>query len=281
MPEKYATWDELNAMNHPSTRSKKQRAKDSQNGKEAKVVQIFRVIEAEGVKVFPDENGVFYATYKTGKGHVETQRTRGSSFKRFVINRFFGATGRSLSSSQLDDAINLAEAKTNEESHDVRVRVAGTPDEIFLDLGDNNWKVVRVTKDGWDVLPYDGESCVFLRPDGMLPLPEPDPSGSLEDLRAFVNGSKEEFVKVCGFILACLHPCGPYPALLISGTQGSAKSTLSRFLIALIDNRKTKLSGLPKGEDDLLVAAQHRHLRYSPLFGPRDDENKVIGPAVL
>jgi len=22
-------------------------------------------------------------------------------------------------------------------------------------------------------------------------------------------------------------------------------------------------------------------LRYSPLFGPRDDENKVIGPAVL
>jgi hypothetical protein len=94
----------------------------------------------------------------------------------------------------------------------------------------------------------------------MLPLPEPDPSGSLEDLRAFVNGSKEEFVKVCGFILACLHPCGPYPALLISGTQGSAKSTLSRFLIALIDNRKTKLSGLPKGEDDLLVAAQHHHL---------------------
>lgn len=76
----------------------------------------------------------------------------------------------------------------------------------------------------------------FRRPDGMRPLPEAVEGGSIERLRTFLNvRSDADFVLVVAWLLASLHDRGPYPVIALSGEQGSAKSTFSRILRALID----------------------------------------------
>ena len=52
--------------------------------------------------------------------------------------------------------------------------------------------------------------------------------GSVETLRSFLNvRSDADFVLVVAWALACLRNRGPYPVIVLSGEQGSAKSTFS------------------------------------------------------
>lgn len=226
--------------------------------KETKPLQVKKLLELAGVRIVNSPGGSSYATYKTEE-HTETRSTEDSAFRRWLARKFFDVKGSTLSPEQLKDGVFLASAYTKEDPQEPRIRVAGTPNEIILDLGLPAWEMVRITSDGWELEPYTGDP-IMVRPQGSLPLPYPDRSGSLESLRPFVNGSREEFTKVCGFLLASLHPSGPYPALLISGSQGSAKSTLSRFLIRLLDNRVVTSSDLPSKPEELPVVAQHFHV---------------------
>jgi hypothetical protein len=54
--------------------------------------------------------------------------------------------------------------------------------------------------------------------------------GSIEALLPFLNlSSRTDFVLVVAWLLAALRARGPYPLLAISGEQGSAIPTMTRF----------------------------------------------------
>jgi pantothenate kinase-related protein Tda10 len=79
----------------------------------------------------------------------------------------------------------------------------------------------------------------------MQPLPMPVPGGSVETLRSFLNvRSDPDFVLVVAWALACLRNRGPYPVMVLSGEQGSAKSTFSAILRALLDPNIAPLRAL-------------------------------------
>ena len=66
---------------------------------------------------------------------------------------------------------------------------------------------------------------------GMQPLPTPARGGSVETLRNFLNVQGDgDFTLVVAWALAVLRDRGPYPVLVLSGEQGSAKSTFSAVL---------------------------------------------------
>ncbi|AML51136.1 hypothetical protein [Falsihalocynthiibacter arcticus] len=68
-----------------------------------------------------------------------------------------------------------------------------------------------------------------------LPTPEHHPGG-INLLRKFLNVETEaDFQMLVAWLLGCFHPEGPYPILILSGEQGSAKSTTARTLRDLID----------------------------------------------
>jgi hypothetical protein len=76
----------------------------------------------------------------------------------------------------------------------------------------------------------------FRRAAGMQPLPAPVAGGSIGALRSFLNvQSENDFVLVVAWALAVLRNRGPYPVIVLSGEQGSAKSTFSAILRALLD----------------------------------------------
>jgi hypothetical protein len=60
-----------------------------------------------------------------------------------------------------------------------------------------------------------------------------------------------------GWLTAALRPTGPHPILVITGEQGSAKSTLARICRLLVDPHSAPLRAEPKDNRDLMVAALH------------------------
>lgn len=57
-----------------------------------------------------------------------------------------------------------------------------------------------------------------------------------------------------------LTPDGPYPILVVTGDQGSAKSTLVRLVRMLVDPSLIPLRALPTSEKDLFVTATNSYL---------------------
>jgi hypothetical protein len=95
----------------------------------------------------------------------------------------------------------------------------------------------------------------------MQALPVPVRDGSVKTLRSFLNVKTDnDFVLVVAWVLACLRDCGPYPVLALSGEQGSAKSTFSAILRALLDPNTAPLRALPREDRDLFIAASNGHV---------------------
>ncbi|TCP39084.1 hypothetical protein [Rhodovulum marinum] len=102
----------------------------------------------------------------------------------------------------------------------------------------------------------------FKRAPSMAALPVPIAgSGDLDALRAFVNvGTDRDFRLMVSWLLGCLRPSGPYPLLILTGEQGSAKSTTSKVLRALVDPSTLETRSFPGDERGLVIAAQGAHV---------------------
>ena len=194
-------------------------------------------------------------------GHRETWPVRTKGFKRWLARQFYEATGGAPSSEALQSALNVVEAKAHFDAPErpVYVRVGGIDGSIYLDLGDEAWRAIEITTPGWRVV--ENPPVRFRRAGGMQPLPVPVPGGSVEILRSFLNVQSDvDFVVVVAWALAVLRNRGPYPVMVLSGEQGSAKSTFSAILRSLLDPYKAPLRALPREDRDLFIAANNGHV---------------------
>jgi hypothetical protein len=206
----------------------------------------------------PDQSG--FADLDVN-GHRETWSIRSKGFKNWLAHRFFLETGGAPSSEALQSALNVIQAKAQFEGpeRDVHVRVAEFQDHIYLDLGDDTWRAVEIDAAGWRIV--DTPPVRFRRASGMLALPVPVKSGSIAALRSFLNVQTDnDFVLVVSWMLSCLCGHGPYPLLVISGEQGSAKSTFTSILRALLDPNTAPLRALSREDRELFIAANNGHL---------------------
>jgi hypothetical protein len=85
----------------------------------------------------------------------------------------------------------------------------------------------------------------------------PERGGSIELLRPYLNVPESEFRLVAPWLAAALRPNGPYPVLVVTGEQGSAKSTLARVLSELIDPQRAPLLAQPRSTHELLASARN------------------------
>nr|VFJ55985.1 MAG: hypothetical protein BECKFW1821B_GA0114236_102515 [Candidatus Kentron sp. FW] len=194
-------------------------------------------------------------------GHRETWPVRSRGFRDWIEEKFLGATGSIPNSEALQSALSMVEgrARHNGPEQEVYLRVGSMDGRFYLDLCDSKWRAVEIDTQGWRVV---GKSPIrFRRTKGMQSLPEPARNGSIDTLRQFLNvGNDKDFVLVVAWILAVLRDHGPYPALVLSGEQGSAKSTFSRILRSLADPNLAPLRSLPRKDQDLFIAANNAHV---------------------
>lgn len=189
--------------------------------------------------------------------HKENWPVRSQTFKRFLAKQFFDEQGKAMNSEALAAAVNLLEAKAlfEGDEHLVHVRVAEHGGDVFLDLCVPDWQVVQITPQGWGVV--DDPPVRFRRSRGMLALPAPEPGGTVDQLRGFLNLDDKAWQMVISWLVATLRPRGPYPILALFAEQGSGKSTIGRLLREMIDPNAAPLRAEPNDGRDLMIAANN------------------------
>jgi hypothetical protein len=215
---------------------------------------------SEVAELFHASDGTGFADININ-GHRETWPILSKGFRRWLTRRFFEATGGAPNSEALKSALNTIEAKAHfgAPQHEVYVRVGGLDGRLYLDLADDQWRAVEIDIAGWRVI--DAPPVRFRRAPGMKPLPIPRAGGSVNLLRPFLNvQSERDFVLAVFWLLASLRDCGPYPVMVLSGEQGSAKSTCSTTLRALVDPNTAPLRAPPREDRDLFIAANNGHV---------------------
>jgi hypothetical protein len=194
-------------------------------------------------------------------GHRETWRVRNKGFRSWLQHQFFSKHKKACSSDAMQAAIETlaAIAHFEKEEREVHLRVAGHEGRIYIDVGDEAWQAIEVTRKGWKVIDKD-VPVRFRRTPGMRALPIPVKGGKIDTLHKFLNVDDTDFKLVVAFMLAAMRPDVEYPILGLFGVQGSGKTTLEEILQRLIDPHNPPTRKAPRDEDELIVAANASHL---------------------
>ncbi|MFL6797984.1 MAG: hypothetical protein ACJ8F3_11275 [Xanthobacteraceae bacterium] len=213
-----------------------------------------------GLEVFHTSGGLAYADLRI-ENHRQTWPIRGAVFRGWLRRMHYEATREALSAGTVRAALDLLEARAQFDGPEraVHLRVAEHGGRIYLDLANDRWEAVEIGADGWQVIA--APLVRFSRRPGMLALPRPERGGSIEDLASLLNlQSRTDFVLLVSWLFAAFRGVGPYPLLAISGEQGSAKTTLSKLLRALVDPNMAPVRALSRDQRELMIAANNGHL---------------------
>jgi hypothetical protein len=216
-------------------------------------------------------------------GHVRTLALRSKAFKRWLISKMLAHGVKTPSSHQQWQAIlDVLESRAAEggTKPTPSIRVAAqaaevatdgsvvVPAALYVDLGDEGWHCVRITAEGWQLIPHPGAGPYFYRPPRMAGLPTPERGRSVADLWEFFNLEGGDRMLFLAYLVQIMRAKGPYPILTVHGVQGSTKTTLVSGAKALSDPglsspetpAVTSPRRPPRDEDDVISAARNNRV---------------------
>jgi hypothetical protein len=217
-----------------------------------------------GIELWHDDADKAYATFPVD-GHRENAPVRSPRFRHWLILQYLEDHEAAPGGNAMEECLNAVEARAVSKGrrYTAFIRMAEHHGRLFIDLCNEHWQVIECTKNGWSVV--DQVPVKFVRRDGMLPLPDPEPVterlSGIEELRSFFgNLSEEHFALVVAWLMACLRDTGVFPVLMIHGESGSGKTILTRLLMDLVDPRDEKALSIPKDDRALIVFAKQTYL---------------------
>jgi len=243
-----------------------------------KLKQADRIIELvlkEETNFYLDERKEAYIFFKNENGGYENHKLASSRVRAWFTDILYTADNKAPNSESIQAAINLFTAKAYREN-EVKLYNRVAPNRlnldpslkdsplggVLIDMTDPEWRMIRVTADGWSIQPC--ALPVFRREPHQRPLPTPVPGGSLDELEPLTNITDPLdllLYKVYG--IYCFIPGLPHPILNVYGQQGSGKTWQQRILRHHIDPSHVDELVLPRKINELQqLLDQH----YMPIF---------------
>jgi hypothetical protein len=241
-------------------------AEDSTSRKKSVVKALIKLALEHG-SLWHDSSGMGWIDFYVD-GVLQTARIRSKRFRDFLSCILWKQEERTFSSEAWSETVGILEglARFRCPEREVFLRVGEHNENIYIDLGAEDWSVVRISPSGWEVIPYIDCPIRFYRPDCQLPLPIPARGGSLEDLWQLLNVREADRPLVLGWILSTLTPDGSKPILTFSGEKGSGKSSAATLLKRLTDpTRVSKLSTVGDSRTVAVAALNRWVLCYDNL----------------
>ena len=241
------------------------RDKRADDGEQSQATKLVAIGMSNDVRLWHSPTDESYASIRVG-GHWENYRIGSRAFDQWLRSEYGRRNQVKLGDQWVEqvpgsgaarDAVAQLEGIARFKGGELQpaIRVGGDREVIWIDLGGEDWRAVRVTAEGWEVSRQAG--VAFVRSGPMLALPDPTRGGSVEPLRRVLNVQPEEFVLAVGWLLQALNPVGPYPLIDVCGPSEAGKSTASRMLLRLIDPNSATLRRPSRKVEDLLIAARN------------------------
>lgn len=227
-------------------------------------------------ELFHDERQNAYAIVED-KGVRRILGVRSSPFRTWLAHSYYRETGKGANGEVLATALSVCNAKGlfEGESHSLEVRFAHlSPGEVWIDLAGDQWRAVRVTPAGWEIVQKP--PVLFRRFNHQAALPEPEPGGDIRRVLDFLNVRRDdEKILVLAWLLAAPLVDIPRPVLALHGPQGSAKTTAALILKKLVDPSAVANLVVGRNTGELAQALDHHAVPYydniTKLYGWQSD----------
>jgi hypothetical protein len=232
----------------------------------AKLSQRDALLEvADDAEIWRTPEGETYATYIVDR-HCEHHLVGSRAFRDWLLAelaRCYTSNERpaAAGSNAVRDALLGIEARafSNRQRQLAWLRSAEHNGDIYLDCGTDDWRAIRISPKGWEVVSQAPVPIVRARK--TAPLPVPAKPGDLRPLREVLHRLKDDdFILLIAWMLGALCPVGPYPILILGGEAGTGKSTLARLTRRLADPTRGDLLQPPGDDRDLIAAARHNRV---------------------
>lgn len=224
--------------------------------KVSQALQIFNLIKDKHCEIFSEKSSGEILVSFARNGHKQLASINSDNFSSWLYEMYKMATGLVPSQKAVSQAIMMAKSRAyNDAPRSSFLRIAEQNKNIYINLADpmNNERAIEITPDGCNLV--DESPVLFKTTATQLPLPEPDFSGSLNDLRPFLRVSDSDFALLCFWLFQAIIPDINYFILGLSAEKGSGKTFLTNLLKNVADpNTAGALNPLDKPEDYIAVA---------------------------
>jgi hypothetical protein len=200
------------------------------------------------------DGGETFAVPKTGPRVALMLRGGKTSLRGQLARDYYLRSGRAAGQQALADALMVIEGLAQEQDESrLFLRAARLDGVLWLDLGDQAGRAVRITAEGWSI--KDTAPVLFKRTALNGPLPDPARGGSIASLWRWLNVAVADRALVIAWLLAALFPDIPHPVLGIFGEQGTGKTTAAKILAALLDPGPVLARKPPRDAESWVTAA--------------------------
>jgi hypothetical protein len=191
--------------------------------------------------------------------HLETHAVRGAGFSKYLRRAFWDATEDPLYGDALTAALAHAEMRALlGERLQLYARVAHVGDAVLVDAGDDTWGAYEITAQGVNYI--ETPPVPFVRSRATIAFPKPVQGRKLIPLLKKLLAIDAETAQLLAAWTVCTYSTGPYLVLVLSGEQGSGKTTVARLLRLLTDPSAVPYRMPPRESRDLVVAARASHV---------------------
>ena len=199
------------------------------------------------------------------KNHFETielNKKNSKTIHWFMI-KAFDELKQMYSEETCASAIEFLRAKAltaeDAKKEEIHLRVAYVHGEIYYDLGRQDWKLVKITRNEITFVNYSENTPMFIRTSKIAEQIEPNLMPEGDPLDEFVRMFNIPNPELCKVHLMELFLAGiPVPIMAIHGHAGAAKSTASSMIKRIIDpsgeHNEDNLKSFPKGEDNFVTS---------------------------
>lgn len=200
------------------------------------------------------DGGDTFAVPKEGAQVALMLRGGKTSLRAQLARDYYARTGRAAGQPALADAMLVIEGMAQEQDETrLYLRCGRDGDDLWLDLGDQAGRAVRINAGGWSI--EDTAPVLFKRTALNGPLPDPASGGDLGDLWKWLNVATDDRPLVIAWLVAVLFPDIPHPVLGIFGEQGTGKSTAAKVLAMLLDSGPVPVRKPPRDAESWVTAA--------------------------
>ena len=255
-------WSTLRSKYEPTNKVTNENI-DKYDGKnEDKKGQIDILIDiVEDIETYRTSMDETYVTIQIRENNVNVKSER---FKKWIVSQFYNIESKIPTNDNIAKIILLLESRAMNEVNEVLVerRCATVVNCIYYDLKDDSCNVVKVSRDGWEIIK--DPPVIFARTKTMYRQVTPERNGNLDILDKWFRYKDENHLILQKVILvASLIPNIARPIQVLHGEKGSSKTSTMKLVRDIIDPAIVPVVSIPKTIDDLVVYISKN---YVPCF---------------
>lgn len=238
------------------------------------------LLSRKDLTLFHDEFGSGHISLDVG-GHQEIWGCKSQAIKMWLSSEGYRIQESVPSSEALRSVLSVLEGKACFDGPKIKLhnRVAWHDGELWYDLTNDSYQAIKINANGWEII--DNVPIIFKRYNHHKAQVTPVQNGDARLLLKYVNITNPEHrLLLLVSLIGAFIPDFPHPILVIFGSQGSSKSTMSKQARLVVDPSTLDVVGLPEKHELVQILAHHHFVFFDNVSYVSEEISDILCKAI-